>query len=194
MRAADDIYTLPISAATSAREESLNNNAAALPSGLSLFRSPGTPSPCSYDPATHTMSTLFAEKEAAQSATGQPSASASRMALVTWQQRDDPHWFGGRIPDKPISVEIVATGPRPIYQRFDNVMHHQPPASPEEAAKREAFILGLTTRNIAISFSNLPCLSNRSTTKKKVRNESFSRRGSSRVVPCSGPAFTDTHG
>ena len=23
------------------------------------------------------------------------------LALVTWTQREDPHWFGGRIPDAP---------------------------------------------------------------------------------------------
>jgi hypothetical protein len=34
------------------------------------------------------------------------------LALVTWTQRDDPHWFGGRIPNTPESVEFVriATG------------------------------------------------------------------------------------
>ena len=29
------------------------------------------------------------------------------LALVTWAQRDDPHWFGARIPDVPQSVEFV---------------------------------------------------------------------------------------
>jgi hypothetical protein len=43
------------------------------------------------------------------------------LALVTWVQRDDPHWFGGRIPDMPESVEFVqvaATGQTISYRRF----------------------------------------------------------------------------
>jgi hypothetical protein len=43
------------------------------------------------------------------------------LALVTWTQRDDPHWYGARIPDKPLSVEFVqvaATGRASLYRRF----------------------------------------------------------------------------
>lgn len=29
------------------------------------------------------------------------------LALVTWVQRDDPHWFGARIPDVSQSVDFV---------------------------------------------------------------------------------------
>jgi hypothetical protein len=30
--------------------------------------------------------------------------------LVTWQQREDPHWFGARIPGQPLSAEFVEVG------------------------------------------------------------------------------------
>jgi hypothetical protein len=138
MRDADDVYTLPISAAVSLREESLNNAAAALPPGVPFNPLTWNAVTLFVDPATHTMSTLYSEKEIAH---GQPPTPGSRLALVTWQQRDDPHWFGGRIPDKPISVEVVTTGPHPQYERFDNVKHQ--PTPPEIITQREALILSL---------------------------------------------------
>jgi hypothetical protein len=140
MRDADDVYTLPISVAASIREESLNNAAAALPPGLSFNPLTWRAISMFVDPAAHTMSALYSEKEIAH---GQPPTPGSRLALVTWQQRDDPHWFGGRIPDKPIFVEVVTTGPHPQYERFDTVTHREPPASPEEVTQREALILSL---------------------------------------------------
>ena len=69
------------------------------------------------------------------------------LALVTWVQRDDPHWFGGRIPNMPESVEFVqvgATGQTTSYRRFagkDAVEDH--PAT-SVAAQRTSFILALT--------------------------------------------------
>ena len=29
------------------------------------------------------------------------------LSLVTWVEKEDPHWFGGNIPDKVQSVEKV---------------------------------------------------------------------------------------
>jgi len=63
------------------------------------------------DPATSTMSTLFGNEVAVQSARGgrigrYPPGAV--LALVTWTQQDDPHWFGARIPAHPESIEVVA--------------------------------------------------------------------------------------
>lgn len=34
------------------------------------------------------------------------------LALVTWSQKDDPYWFGAKIPDHLLSVEVIkSTGP-----------------------------------------------------------------------------------
>jgi hypothetical protein len=56
------------------------------------------------DPATSTMSTLFGNEVAVQSARsgriGRYPPGAV-LALVTWTQQDDPHWFGARIPGHP---------------------------------------------------------------------------------------------
>ena len=69
------------------------------------------------------------------------------LALVTWAQRDDPHWFGGRIPDLPESMEFVqveAAGQTINYQRFagNELIEEHPAAS--VAAQRTSFMLGLT--------------------------------------------------
>jgi hypothetical protein len=72
-----------------------------------------------------TMSTLYGndlaiEHVRSNSDLGYPAGAV--LALVTWSQRDDPHWFGARIPSTPQSVEFVAmpreTGPSPSYERY----------------------------------------------------------------------------
>jgi len=49
---------------------------------------------------------------------GQAYPAGAVLGLVTWRQKDDPHWFGGRIPDAPASVEFVAYGQAPVYRYF----------------------------------------------------------------------------
>jgi hypothetical protein len=78
---------------------------------------------------------------------GEPKyATGAVLALVTWVQRDDPHWFGGRIPDLPESVEFVqvASPGQPSYRRFagKGFVEDHPAAS--VAAQRTNFMLGLT--------------------------------------------------
>ena len=64
------------------------------------------------------------------------------LALVTWAQRDDPHWFGARIPDRPLSVECLqASGSQPTYRRFAGV--ELTAEQNAAAAQRTSFILGL---------------------------------------------------
>jgi hypothetical protein len=63
-----------------------------------------------------TMSTLYGNDIAVQySRTSQQQdyPSGSKLSLVTWNQQEDPRWFGAKIPAKVKSVEYVAikTGP-----------------------------------------------------------------------------------
>ncbi len=37
----------------------------------------------------------------------------SVLSLVTWNQQEDPRWFGGKIPAAPKSVEFVAVATTP---------------------------------------------------------------------------------
>jgi hypothetical protein len=69
----------------------------------------------SVDRNTLTTATLFGNETAvAATRRGQIYPVGSILGLVTWHQRSDPHWFGGRIPADPLSVDIVefsAAGP-----------------------------------------------------------------------------------
>lgn len=60
------------------------------------------------DPKTHTMSTLYGNEAAVGCArAGLVYKPGSTLTLVNWAQREDPHWFGGRIPKNIASVEVV---------------------------------------------------------------------------------------
>jgi len=67
------------------------------------------------------------------------------LALVTWTQRDDPHWFGARIPSVPQSVEFVeiAAGSVNQYRRFGGSGFEEQHLAGDAAAQRANFVLGL---------------------------------------------------
>lgn len=65
----------------------------------------------SVNSRTATMSTLYGNGEAIGSArSGNPYKPGSVLTLVTWSQREDPHWFGGRIPRSIVSVARALYG------------------------------------------------------------------------------------
>ena len=125
----DYVYTLPITNAKIAREEAVNNKAAALPASLP-YQPFGWGAITMYvDPKTHTTATLYGDDAAVQALSNAPKSEPTApayptgavLALVTWTQRDDPHWFGGRIPDAPESAEFVriaTAGQINEYRRF----------------------------------------------------------------------------
>jgi cytochrome P460 len=78
----DYVYTLPMTLGHVPGEEVANNQAVAMQSVNAHGSAPG---PIAYTPG-------------------------SVLALVTWMQREDPHWFGARIPAAPQSVEFVQAG------------------------------------------------------------------------------------
>jgi hypothetical protein len=60
------------------------------------------------DRGSGTTGTLFgndAAVSAARAGTAYPAGAV--LGLVTWRQREDPHWFGARIPGAVVSVEFV---------------------------------------------------------------------------------------
>jgi hypothetical protein len=68
-----------------------------------------------------TIATLYGNDIAAGEARrGQPYGVGAELTLVRWDQREDPHWFGGRIPGKLASVEtlIYRVKGSPDYQLF----------------------------------------------------------------------------
>jgi hypothetical protein len=54
-----------------------------------------------------------------------PYPAQSMLSLVTWQQENDPHWFGARIPGRVKSVELVSVHegadqqPSYVYDRYE---------------------------------------------------------------------------
>jgi hypothetical protein len=80
------------------------------------------------DKRASTMSTLYGNDSAVQYARAHfqhDYPSGSIVTLVTWNQKEDDRWFGGRIPTKPKAVEFVKVGgasdgrPWYVYQKFE---------------------------------------------------------------------------
>ena len=152
VRGDDYVYTIPITAAASNREEAVNNRAAGpVKNPLPLSWQPIT---LYVDPKARTLSVLFGNDAAVSAAaahTAQTGVSPkypdhATLELVTWAERDDPHWFGARIPDAPISLEMLQVGPDvegSIYQRFDGAGLPEHSIPSPLAAQRTAFLLSL---------------------------------------------------
>jgi hypothetical protein len=95
----------------------VNNLAAALPAGLPYQPLHWRPITMYVDPKSRTTATLFGNDAAMRAvqprrsdgigASNPQYPAGTVLALVTWAQRDDPHWFGARIPAAPQSVEFV---------------------------------------------------------------------------------------
>jgi hypothetical protein len=147
----DYVYTLPISTANVGRDEVLNR-AAALPSSLPYQPLTWSAITMFVDPGTHTMATLYGNEAAMQSVHPRGTVmspaygTGAVLALVTWAQREDPHWFGARIPDAPKSVEFVEVhdGQQQIYRLFAGPGLSEDRAVSSADGSRTEFILRLT--------------------------------------------------
>jgi len=102
----------------------------------------------SIDHTNSTMSTLYGNDRAiayVRSTTGSAYPAGSVLALVTWAQRDDPHWFGAKIPASPQSVEFVSfptqSAQQPTYQVYrGSPLARVEPIASDEAARRLDYI------------------------------------------------------
>jgi hypothetical protein len=155
LRGNDYVYTLPISTAKVSREEVVNNDAA-LPASLPYQPLSWNAITMYVDPNTRAMATLYGNGAAMQAvqawrssgrdaAKGPEYGSNSVLALVTWMQRDDPHWFGARIPNNPQSVEFVKvlTAGRSSYQRFAGTGLAEDINEAAVGSQRTSFMLNL---------------------------------------------------
>jgi hypothetical protein len=133
----------------------VNNNAAGLPPSLPYQPFGWNAITMYVDPKTHTTATLYGNAVAVKAVQTRPHAgglvaptyaAGAVLALVTWGQREDPHWFGARIPDTPRSVEFVqlaVAGEASRYWSFagaDLIEDHRPG---DVGSQRTDFILGL---------------------------------------------------
>lgn len=122
MGACEHVFTLPL-----ADTLGLYDQAAYLPDSVAAHPLAGKviTSFVNHHQGATTMSTLYGNDIAVKTArSGQPVYPAgSVLALVTWSQRDDPHWFGGRIPAGLKSIELVSIGqgPTPAYTVYEGM-------------------------------------------------------------------------
>ena len=153
VRGDDYVYTLPITPAKVEHAEVVNNHAADLPASLPYQPLAWSAITMYVDPKNRTTATLYGNDAAMQAVRAREDAVAAPayskgavVALVTWAPRDDPHWFGARIPDAPLSVEfieVVADAPTVMYKRFAGaqLVEDHPPDSVR--AQRARFITDL---------------------------------------------------
>jgi Haem-binding domain/Cytochrome P460 len=109
MRDRDFVYSLPMKAPPA--DPKTFNTDAILPPGLALDPLALRLLASSADDTGSTMTTVYANGPAlAHARSGEPGSypAGSVLARVTWAQRDDPHWFGARIPDAARSVETLS--------------------------------------------------------------------------------------
>lgn len=153
----DYVYTLPMTAASVPGNEVVNSNAAKLPTNLPYQPLGWNAITLYVDRANHTTATLFGNDAAmravhargSDASVGTTYPPGAVLALVTWRQRDDPHWFGARIPDVPDSVEFVqvAAG-QSSYRRFAGSGITEEHLTAEAAGKRASFIVGLSAARL----------------------------------------------
>jgi len=63
------------------------------------------------DRHAETTSTLFGNDAAVSAArAGVAYPKGAVLGLVTWREREDPHWFGARIPGSAVAIEFVEVG------------------------------------------------------------------------------------
>jgi hypothetical protein len=133
----------------------VNNIAAALPASLPYQPLAWNAITMYVDPGARTMATLYGNDAAMQTVRARRAApvggtegpayqAGAVLAIVTWAQRDDPHWFGARIPGVPRSVEFVqvASGGQTSYRRFAGSGLTEDHSS-TAAAQRTSFAMGL---------------------------------------------------
>ena len=150
VRGNDAVYTLPITTVPIARREVVNNRAATLPSSLPYQPLAWSAITMYVNPKDHTTATLYGNERAMQAAhvnnkTERTAyAPGAVLALVTWAQRDDPHWFGARIPDAPRSIEFLEVGATTTYRKFAGATAGEESTPISLAQERKKFILSLT--------------------------------------------------
>jgi hypothetical protein len=139
----DFVFTLPIKSPPGASDAF--NRVAALPADLPHQPLDWNVLTTSIDHARHAMSTLYGNDIAVGHAAARPGyAPGAILALVTWQQQDDRHWFGGRIPGAVQSIEYVTISSTEgnSYESYSgNPLQKVTAADPATAATRVAAIL-----------------------------------------------------
>jgi hypothetical protein len=147
------VTLLPVAGCTSKPATSTINDQAALTGHLPYNPLAWKVITSSVNQRTATMSTLYGNDIAVQYArtnADRAYPAGSVLALVTWAQRGDPHWFGAKIPSTVQSVEFVtiqdAAGASPAYERYQGSPLTRTAASGDDAKRIDY----LTTQRAAV--------------------------------------------
>jgi hypothetical protein len=131
------------------QETDLLNAEAQVPSGLPVAALDWRMITSGVDRRHGTMWMLTGSDEAVKYSVAGIYPAGSELALTTWLERDDPHWFGARIPGTFVSLETVdvkngADGkPTAEYRRYEGNPAHEVNGA-ANAESRKAYMLGMT--------------------------------------------------
>jgi hypothetical protein len=147
------VTLLPLAGCTSKPATSTINEQAALTGQLPYNPLAWKVITSSVNQRSATMSTLYGNDIAVQYArtnADRTYPTGSVLALVTWAQREDPHWFGAKIPSTVQSVEFVtiqdAAGASPTYEHYQGSPLTRTAASDNDANR----ITYLTAQRAAV--------------------------------------------
>ena len=128
----------------------LINTEASLPAGLPYDPLPWRVINSAIDRQAFTMSTLYGNDPAvdhARTGTAEAYPPGAVLALVTWEQKSDPNWFGANIPGRLKAIEYVSVNapsgnvPAYAYQRFAGTPWAQSPVAETAGQDRANQIL-----------------------------------------------------
>ena len=129
-------------------EDDVLNVQARVPAGLPVPAMDWRVIAASVDRGRQTMATLTGNDVAVKYAGTEVYPVGSELALLTWLEREDPHWFGARIPGSFVGLETVtvergADGKvTAVYKRYaGDPLREVTDAANAEA--RKAAILGM---------------------------------------------------
>jgi hypothetical protein len=131
-------------------ERDLYNVDAALPAVLPVQPLQWQVITSSVDREHHTMATLFGNELAIRAArtaeTPSQYPAGAALAEVTWLQREDEHWFGGRTPQRFLSMEVVQVTTSPdgkaagTYERFGPAGQRASEGTDRDGARKQAIL------------------------------------------------------
>ena len=159
MQENDHVFTIPTpdtlqlydQASSSRQSRSLpSGQPSSLPDSLAGHPLAGKVISAFINTKDHTMSILYGNDTAVRSArTNAIYPPGAVLTLVTWSQRDDPHWYGARIPDTLRSVErIIFDSPsgvtsNPAYERYEGPsLKKSTDIDPATVQRRTLYITG----------------------------------------------------
>jgi hypothetical protein len=116
-----------LAACSGTDQEQLLNTKASLPASFHFNKMNLKVINSSVNPGKSTMSTLYGNNPALDvMKSGKAHQGGEVLALVTWRQQEDEHWFGAKIPGSLVAVELIKTTnstnagkPNMIYQRYE---------------------------------------------------------------------------